>query len=270
MENDTYFMTTDQYEQLRLSTLNKIYNPATISLLRSSGVKEGMTILEYGCGVGIFTIELAKYIDKNGKIVAIDSSEALLNKARDNAKKANIHNIEFMLCKIEDMSNLNQQFDFIYGRWVLIFTQNIKTILAHLVEHLKPGGKLICEELNFEESGHFSYPHEDAVDKYHQFALSNCIAGSLNINLANTLFQEFKQQSLKNIDIKINQPILITEEEKSVYRLGLITMSKAILNNKLCTETELQNLIEKFNWIEKNDTVIGCFRNLIISGRKSL
>lgn len=269
---DGYFLATSDYNRTRLEILNRVYNQATLNVLVDHGLKKVISILVCECSAGFFAIELAKYLGSKSNVVSIviDSDEDSLNKARDNAKKANVHNIEFKHCNIEDMSNLNLKFDLIYGRWVLIFTQNIKRILSQLVNHLKPGGKLICEELNFEESGHFSYPHEDAIDKYHQFALSNSIAGNLNINLANTLYHEFKQQSLESIDIKINQPILITEEEKSVYRLGLITMSKAILNNNLCTETELKTLIDKFNYIEKNDTVIGCFRNLIIRGSKPL
>lgn len=269
MKNEKYFMKTDDVEHQRLTQLNKVYNPYTFELLKSYLVKDNISILEYGCGNGIFAIELAKYLGNTCKIVAIDSSESLLQKARENAEAQDITNIEFRSCNIENMEDLDQKFDIIYGRWVLIFTHNISAILTQLTSHLKPNGSLICEELNFAESGHFSSPHEMAVDTYHKFGLKNATAAKLEQNTANILYKEFKSQKLTNIKIKLNQPMLVSPEEKSVYRLGLISMSDAIIKNNLCTKQELQKLIEEFDQIETDSNkIIGCFRNFIVSGSK--
>lgn len=268
MASNKYFLATDKVEHKRLEILNKIYNPATFSFLIENGLTENMTILEYGCGSGIFAVELAKYVEKIGKVIAIDASEELLQKARETAKAANVHNIEFKLCNVESMPELNQKFDLIFGRWVLIFTHNTRRVLDNLIMHLKPGGSLICEELNFLESGHFSYPPEPLIDKYHKIIFDNSAIARLNPNTANTLYNEFSHLNLKNIHIKANQPILITPEEKSLYRLGLLSMYKTILNNKLCSESELQSMIDQFIVIEKNDTVMGTYRDLLISGTK--
>jgi ubiquinone/menaquinone biosynthesis C-methylase UbiE len=270
MTNNKYFMGTDQSEEKRLEMLNKIYNPFTFNFLQGKGLTNGMTILEYGCGLGIVAIELAKHIGRNGQVIAIDSSEFMLEKARQRAKKANVNNIEFKCCNIEGMLHLDQTFDLIYGRWVLIFTHNTKKVLENLIVHLKPGGSLICEELNFLESGCFSYPSNPLVDKYHKIIFDNSAIAKLHENTASTLYHEFNQQYLENIYIKANQPILVDHDEKSIYRLGLLSMYKTILSNQLCTENDLNSLIDQFIHIEENDTVLGTYRNLLISGTKPL
>jgi hypothetical protein len=68
--------------------------------------------------------------------------------------------------------------------------------------------------------------------------------------------------------VKTHQPILITPEEKSVHRLGLISTAPISLKNKLFTEEEFKQMQEQFFAIENRDTIIGFFRNLLISGKK--
>lgn len=115
----------------------------------------------------------------------------------------------------------------------------------------------------------YSYPVEPLVDKYHELALSNCLCAGLNPHTACQLHHVFKQMCLEKIYIKTNQPIRVTSEEKSSYRLGLIAMFDAIIQNQLCTKDELLNMIELFRKIEKSDTIIEGFRNILISGIKN-
>ncbi len=268
MTNNQYFLATGENDRQRLEILNKMYNYSTLDFLIASGLKKGMTILEYGCGAGFLTVELAKHVGSTGRVIAIDSSLDSLQVAQEIAKKAKISNIEFKKDDVDNLSHLDIKVDLVYGRWALIYSSDLPTALKKLVYKLKPGGILACEELDFAQNCHFSYPVEPLLNQYHEFAFNNCLCAGLNPDTACQLYHEFKQLSLENLYIKTNQPIRITPEEKSSYRLGLLAMFDTILQNKLCTKDELLNMIESFRKIEESDTIIGGFRNILISGTK--
>jgi SAM-dependent methyltransferase len=178
-------------------------------------------------------------------------------------------NIDFQLCKLDEIANLNTTFDFIFGRWALIFSSIPESALLQLKTLLKPGGTLVSEELNFDKDGHFSYPHEPLVDTYHQIVLENSKKANLPLNLADNLYSMFRNSNFANIRARNNQPVFITPEEKSLYRLSLISMQQAIISNDFYTKDQLFKLEEEFKLLETNqDLFIGGYRNILISGSK--
>jgi ubiquinone/menaquinone biosynthesis C-methylase UbiE len=46
-------------------------------------IKEGMTVLDVGCGPGFFSIELAQMVGKSGRVIASDLQEGMLRKLRE-------------------------------------------------------------------------------------------------------------------------------------------------------------------------------------------
>jgi 23S rRNA (uracil1939-C5)-methyltransferase len=57
------------------------------------GITQGQIVVDFGCGPGYFTVELAK---KAGKVVAVDLSSEMLEKAKGKAAKAHATNVEFL------------------------------------------------------------------------------------------------------------------------------------------------------------------------------
>lgn len=267
MNKKNNFLEANPAEILRLKTLSKMYNNFTLNHLISIGLKEDMTILEFSSRIGFFAIELAKFVGSKGKIIAIYNDADSLNITEKIAQNAGINNIDFRLCTIENLASLNAKFDMAYGRWTLIYNNNLDNCIEQLQKSLKPGGKLICEELNFEEHGSFSYPYEKLIHEYHTLTFKNSQKLNLEPNTASKLYNLFKTKNFTDITINTNQPLRTSEEEKSVYRLGLESMSSSIVENKLCSENELSEMIKQMLRIEKNNSIIGGYRNLIISGR---
>ena len=269
MTKDTYFLSTGEIDRERLTILSEILNPHALQFMKESGLKPGMTVLEFGCGTGHMACELAKAVGPTGKIIATDFSEAQLDVARETAKAAGIHNIEFKCCDVRDIASLNTQFDFAYGRWVIFFTPNPEETLAGLHATLAAGGTLCYESLNFEDHGHFSFPHQSLLEEWHQICLRNANALNLETNLASHLYSLFKKCHFKNLKIKTHQPVLITPKEKSVYRLGLLTSKDFMLKHSIMNETEWHEICQRLSELEQNPEVIcGFFRNILVSGKK--
>ena len=265
-----YLLHTGENDRLRLSILNKLYNPAAQAFILESGLQKGMTVLEIGCGTGHMACWLAQQVGNKGKVLALDNSEDQLNIARKTAHDMGISNIDFLLCDVMKLDALNLKYDFTYGRWVLCFVPNPQKALENIYYGLNQGGIFTYEELNIKENGHFCIPAGEAIEQWRQIGIKNFSAANLDVSLGFKLYHYLEKLEYLNLHIKISQPVLITPEEKSVYRLGLLSVKDNTLKNMPeITEKDFDHLIEQFRTIENDESIIGFYRNILVSGVKS-
>ncbi|MFH1050993.1 MAG: class I SAM-dependent methyltransferase [bacterium] len=112
-------------------------------------IKDGMSVLDIGCGPGFFTIPAANLVGKKGKVVAADFQEGMLE-----IVKKKIQGTEFeskiILHKCESNSTgLKEKFDFILAFYVVHETPNPENFLKEMSSLLKSGGKLLIVEPSF-------------------------------------------------------------------------------------------------------------------------
>ncbi len=103
-------------------------------------IRKGMTVLDFGCGSGITTLELAKRIGEDGKIVAVDLSEKQLNKAFSKIEKASEAS-RVIFIKERHLRFPKNSFDAIVGVGVLEHLDNPQKHLRKLFTMLKHGGR---------------------------------------------------------------------------------------------------------------------------------
>ncbi|MDH5634699.1 MAG: methyltransferase domain-containing protein, partial [Candidatus Bathyarchaeota archaeon] len=73
-------------------------NPVALASL-----KEGETAIDLGSGGGVDCFLAAKKVGKSGKVIGVDMTPAMIDKARENARKCNSKNVEFRLGEIENL-----------------------------------------------------------------------------------------------------------------------------------------------------------------------
>lgn len=267
--NNSYFISTGSADAERLRICNQIYNKETFKFLLESGLKPGMKVLELGCGFGHSAIWLANQVLPGGTVYALDISQDNLAIAEKNARENNIHNIKFICMNANDLDKFSEKVDFFYGRWVLEFCQNREKILKAIYNLLNMGGIFTYEGSNFIESGGYSYPEHNAVRKWHELGALNAERSGCELYFARKIYFELKNLGYQKILARHHQPILITPEEKSVYKLGLISIKESWLKNQIMTEEQIDKLIDEFIHIEQdNEQIIGFFNNILISGTK--
>lgn len=114
------------------------------STLRS--IPAGANVLDYGCGVGRWTREIAK---RGAKVTAVDFSAAMLSEAaRRTAASPHRDACRFIRCDVTNI-DLDERFDVIFGVTVLqhvLGTRTLAATIVRLAQHLKPGGRLIMVE----------------------------------------------------------------------------------------------------------------------------
>ena len=109
-------------------------------------IKNGMTILDFGCGPGFFTIGIAKLLGNNGKVIAADLQSGMLERIKQKIKGTNLEN-RIVLHKCEkDCIGINEKIDFILIFWMLHEVPNQIDTLKYLLDLLNNNGKILIVE----------------------------------------------------------------------------------------------------------------------------
>jgi len=112
-------------------------------------VKPGMTAVDIGCGMGYFTLGLAKRVCPVGKVIAIDLQEQMLAALARRASKAGLSDrIVMHLCQPDNLG-LNAAAEFALAFWMVHEVRDQPRFFAQISAFLKPGGRLLLVEPRF-------------------------------------------------------------------------------------------------------------------------
>ena len=115
-------------------------------------IREGMTVLDVGCGPGFFSIEIAKLLKGTGKVIAADLQEGMLEKVRNKIRGTELEQrIEVHQCA-EDKIGVTERVDFILLFYVIHEVPDQERLLKELKSVLKPDGKIFIIEPKFHVS----------------------------------------------------------------------------------------------------------------------
>lgn len=109
-------------------------------------IKEGMTVLDIGCGPGFFSIDMAKMVGISGRVIAADLQEGMLKKVRDKIKGTELEKrISLHKCK-EDKIGISEYVDFVLLFYMVHEVQNKEDFFNEIDGILKSNGKILIVE----------------------------------------------------------------------------------------------------------------------------
>lgn len=117
------------------------------ALIRASGLRPGMKVVDVGCGPGRVAIPAAQAVAPAGEVLALDLQLAMLRRAEAKAAAAQVSNIRFLQAGAGDGKLPSGEFDRAFLITVLGEIPDRQAALAEIFRALKPGGLLTVAEL---------------------------------------------------------------------------------------------------------------------------
>jgi ubiquinone/menaquinone biosynthesis C-methylase UbiE len=165
-------------------------NPNAIAKL-----KAGETVLDLGSGGGFDCFLAAKRVGTTGKVIGVDMTLPMIEKARVNAQKGNYTNVEFRLGEIESLPVEDNSIDVIISNCVINLSTDKAKVFQEAARVLKPGGRLAISDIV--ATSPLPEQIKNDLELY-----AGCIAGAMAIDdLQHTL----EKVGFENISIKIRE-----------------------------------------------------------------
>jgi arsenite methyltransferase len=144
-------------------------NPQAIA-----SIKQGETVLDLGSGAGIDCFLAAKAAGEMGFVIGVDMTPEMISKARLNAEKAGVKNVEFRLGEIENLPVADNNVDVIISNCVINLSPEKWKVYSEAFRVLKPGGRIAVSDIVLTAA----LPEELQNDL---FLYTGCMAGASSL-----------------------------------------------------------------------------------------
>lgn len=205
--DDVYNVMADDYSRL------EGYNPeADLGLgcglpTEFAMIKEGNTVIDLGSGAGNDCFVARRFVGESGKIIGIDFTSAMIEKARANSEKMGYNNVEFRQGDIESMPVSNNQADVIVSNCVLNLVPNKHKVFDEIFRVLKPGGHFSISDIVLE--GELPSRWKEVAELY-----AGCISGAIQKQVYMELIGS---AGFKNIKLQKDKAIIVPDEILANY-----------------------------------------------------
>ena len=155
-------------------------------------IHPGMTVLDLGCGTGYFTLEIAKLLEKKGKVIAADVQKGMLEVLKQKLenselqKQIQIHNNQ------ESTLNLTEKVDFIFAFYAFHEMKYLDSIINELQKIITPETKIFISEQKFHVS---KYTFNTIVQKMENIGFE--INKRHKIFLSRTVIMKIRSSNVK-------------------------------------------------------------------------
>lgn len=205
--DEVYNIMSDDYSKL------EGYNPdADLGLgcglpTEFAKIKEGDTVIDLGSGAGNDAFVARRLTGEKGKVVGIDFTPAMINKARANAEKLSLNNVEFRLGDIDDMPVTSNYADVIVSNCVLNLVPNKHKVISEIFRVLKPGGHFSISDIVLE--GELPAKWKEVAELY-----AGCVSGAIQKQV---YVEIIEQAGFKNITLQKDKAIIIPNDILANY-----------------------------------------------------
>lgn len=219
--------------------LNAVPDGANLGLgcgnpIAVASLKPGEIVLDLGSGAGFDCFLAAQKVGATGKVLGVDMTAAMIEKARDNARNGNYSNVEFRLGEIEHLPVADNFADVLISNCVINLSPDKAQVFREAYRALKPGGRLMISDIVL--LAELPEPIQQSIDAY-----VGCLAGALpkddyldKIRAAGFENVEVVDEAIFPIDLLVSDmdaPVLTSLQQMS--RTEIRKLSQSICSAKV-------------------------------------
>ncbi len=199
---EVYNIMTDEYSHL------EGYNPdADLKLgcglpTEFAKIIPGDTVVDLGSGAGNDCFVARHETGDTGKVIGIDFTEAMIDKARANAEKLQFNNVEFRLGDIEQMPVTSDIADVVVSNCVMNLVPDKPKAFGEIFRILKPGGHFSISDIVLD--GELPEKLRKAAEMY-----AGCVSGAIQ---QSDYLQILKDAGFSNISVQKEKPIIVPND----------------------------------------------------------
>jgi ubiquinone/menaquinone biosynthesis C-methylase UbiE len=223
----------------RLRLLAAVKWPTTKTLLERAGLRQGMSCLDVGCGIGAVAICMVEWVGPKGSVVGMDIDERCVQLARLEAQQLG-WNVDFRVGSATDLKE-TADYNLVFGRFVLTHLHEPERALQRMVAVARPGGVVVVEDIQF--TGHFGYPACPAFDRYVTLYQEVVQKKGGDPNIGPRLPGMFLDAGLAEIDMEVIQPTYRQGPGKQIAAVTMEHIREAVVGAGLASNEEVDRIV---------------------------
>jgi len=197
--------------------LNKVPEGSNLGLgcgnpIAMASLAKGEVVLDLGSGAGFDCFLAAEKVGPQGRVIGVDMTPEMLEKARENAQKGNFSNVEFRLGEIENLPVADGVIDIIISNCVINLVPDKDRVFSEAFRALKPGGRIMVSDIVLTKE------LPDFI-KNNMSAYVGCISGAI---IKDSYLDAIKKAGFRDVKIidEVNFPLnyIISDDTAAVVK----------------------------------------------------
>jgi SAM-dependent methyltransferase len=248
--DERYSLKTGASGADRLTLLNEIYGPSTRDFLTQSGLSEGMSVADIGCGIGTVARWIAKQVGERGRVVAIDSSSDQIEYSRNTAESKDLRSLKFRVGSAYDTGVAKSSMDIVFCRLLLAHLNNPLAAIVEMASLLKKGGVLICEEPDY--SGARTYPPTDCYADAMEYMLARGVDPIIGLKLPSLC----GEAGLTVKTVEVDQPAILRGSAKRYWELTVREFAPRLVELRRFAQAHMDNHLLSIHSISSDSSTL--------------
>ncbi len=204
---ESYTVFSENYETLEGYNKDADYNLGCGIPTEYAQINLGDSVLDLGSGAGNDCFVARAIVGEAGKVIGLDFTDAMIQKANSNRDKLGYANVEFVKGDIESMPLLNQSFDVIISNCVLNLVPDKDKAFAEMCRVLKPGAHFCVSDVVI--TGNLPESIKKDAEMY-----AGCVSGAIQ---KEEYLGIISKAGFTNVVVKKEKEIRLSDELLSAY-----------------------------------------------------